>query len=60
MSRLPCVNCGSTITECVYQHQEQDMVEQVWICEDCPAEFEAHYDLFECELTEAGQELIQE
>jgi len=57
---LNCANCDSLLTGKVYQHQEQDLIEQVWICEDCNAEFEAHYSLFEKQLTEMGKEMVQE
>ena len=57
---LNCANCDSSLTEKVYQHQEQDLIEQVWICKDCNAEFEAHYSLFEKQLTEMGKEMVQE
>ena len=57
---LNCANCDSSLTELVYQAHEQDLIEQVWICEDCNAEFEAHFSLFETKLTDMGREMIDD
>ena len=57
---VPCPNCGSHLTEKVHQVEESDLIQQVWICDDCPAEFEAMYDMFDCRLTETGKELVKD
>lgn len=45
-----CPNCDSTNTEKVHTEQFTDMLEQVFVCNECPTQYTAKYDLFAREV----------
>jgi protein-arginine kinase activator protein McsA len=57
---MNCENCGSRFVERVNTERYDDIVEDVYVCEECPAEFIAQYGMFEKELTDMGEKMIEE
>jgi protein-arginine kinase activator protein McsA len=57
---MNCENCGSSFVDRVHTERYGDMVEEVYVCDECPAEFVTRYDLFEKKLTEIGKQMVEE
>lgn len=47
-----CPNCDSYETERVHTEWYSDLIEEVRICDDCPAQFTNNYNLFDSEVDE--------
>jgi len=52
MDRSQCPDCGAYDTERVHTEWMTDMLEEVRICNECPAQFTNKYNLFEQEIDE--------
>jgi len=52
MRKRECPECGSYQTERVHTEWFQDIIHEVRICNDCPAQFVNKFDLFEQEIEE--------
>jgi protein-arginine kinase activator protein McsA len=48
---MNCENCGTSFVERIYTERYDDTVEDVYVCEECPAEFVVRYGLFEKKTT---------
>jgi len=55
MNRNECPECGSYDTERVHVEWWTDLVEEIRVCNDCPAQIKNAYDLFE-QQTEVVEE----
>jgi protein-arginine kinase activator protein McsA len=58
---MNCEHCGTEFVDRVHtERYSDDMIEEVYVCQECPAEFVARYDMFHKELTEMGEQMVEE
>lgn len=50
-----CPECGTHDTKKVHVEWMTDMLEEVRICNECPAQFTNKYDLFDQETDSVGE-----
>lgn len=46
-----CPNCESKNTENVHTEEYNDMIERVMVCNDCPTQYNAQFELFDKVIT---------